>query len=73
MGLIFKRKLIKVGPASMAVVIPKEWLRYFETIKGKTVEWVTITEYEGKSGTLVIEPVFEAAALKRLRALKKKR
>lgn len=46
------RKILDVGPASKAVVLPKSWLEFYEQELGEEIESVTI-EVNRK---LTIEP-----------------
>lgn len=46
------RKLLKVGPTSKAVVLPKTWLEFYEQESGKEINNVTMEVNE----KLTIEP-----------------
>jgi antitoxin component of MazEF toxin-antitoxin module len=51
------RKIIKAGPNSFAVTLPKSWLELLERQTGKKVTEVTL-EIDGK---ITIEPILEQA------------
>ena len=36
------RKIISVGKTSKAVIIPKSWLRYYETLQGHEIKTVAL-------------------------------
>ena len=44
-----KRKIIRIGDSSLAVIIPKAWLRYYDLGYGDSVEVIS-------NGDVVIKP-----------------